>query len=360
MSHLVETIDSPELDLLCDALQRAAQAAGDQPLWPAEQLKLCGEAGVYRWFLPKRVGGLEWSEVDLLRGYLRLSQACLLTAFILTQRMGAVMRIFASENPVPSAELLPGLLSGESFATLGISHLTTSRQHLAQPALLATLDDSTITLDGYSPWVTGGEFADVLVLGATTANGEHVLLAMPTDLPGVVRPASPKLVALSASHTGRVELSQVKLDRKWLLAGPAADMLKQSTGGKTGGLQTTALALGLSRAAIDLLQAEAAKRSDLASVSEAIAQEQRELAAQLLQLARGEAAVSVTSGSMRAAANSLVLRATQAALGACKGAGFLADHPAGRYAQQALFFLVWSCPQAVLAENLCQLAGIEV
>ncbi|MFO0884269.1 MAG: hypothetical protein U0894_08785 [Pirellulales bacterium] len=89
------------------------------------------------------------------------------------------------------------------------------------------------------------------MLGATTANGVQQL-AMPTDLPGVVRSASPKLVALSASHTGRVELSG-KADRKWLLAGPAADMLKQSTGGKTGGLQTTgALALGL-RAAIDLL-----------------------------------------------------------------------------------------------------------
>ena len=96
MSCLVETIDSPELDSLCEALHQAAQTAGDQAQWPAEQLKLCGEAGVYRWFLPKRVGGLEWSEVDLLRGYLRLSQACLLTAFILTQRMGAVLRIFAS------------------------------------------------------------------------------------------------------------------------------------------------------------------------------------------------------------------------------------------------------------------------
>jgi hypothetical protein len=54
-----------------------------------------------------------------------------------------------------------------------------------------------------------------------------------------------------------------------------------------------------------------------------------------------------------------VLRATQAALAAAKGAGYIAHHPAGRWCREALFFLVWSCPQSVLAANLCELAGIE-
>lgn len=355
----IESITSEELDSLCEYLAEKAAEEGASATWPTEQLARCGEAGVYRWFLPKSAGGYGWSEVDLLRGYLRLSQACLLTSFIMTQRMGAVLRIFQSENPLPRERLLENLLTGKSFATVGISHLTTSRQHLAKPALQVTLRETDLVLDGYSPWVTGGEFADVLVLGGTTETGEHVLVAVPTDLAGLQTPKSPTLIALSASHTGRVELNQVVLSREWLLAGPAADMMKQTAGGKTGGLQTTALALGLSRAAIELLQKEAAKRPDLQSVAEALSEEQQDLVQQLLQLAEGTAAAAITSGSLRAAANSLVLRATQAALGACKGAGFLADHPAGRYVQQALFFLVWSCPQAVLAENLCQLAGVE-
>lgn len=356
---LIESLESESLDHLCQYLADKAVEEGDLATWPREQLARCGAAGVYRWFLPKSVGGFGWSEVEILRGYLRLSQACLLTSFILTQRMGAVLRIFQSDNPLPSERLLADLLTGKMFATVGISHLTTSRQHLAKPALQATLREHDLVLHGYSPWVTGGEFADVLVLGATTETGEHVLVAVPTQTSGVVAPTSPKLVALSASHTGRVELNQVVLSRDWLLAGPAVDMMKQTSGGKTGGLQTTALALGLSRAAIELLSIEAAKRPDLESVSQALLQEQTDLVQQLLHVADGSAPANITSGSLRAAANSLVLRATQAALGACKGAGFLADHPAGRYAQQALFFLVWSCPQAVLAENLCELAGIE-
>ena len=61
---------------------------------------------------------------------------------------------------------------------------------------------------------------------------------------------------------------------------------------------------------------------------------------------------------LRTRANSLALRSTQAALAAAKGAGFVAGHPAGRWCREALFFLVWSCPQSVVAANLCELAGL--
>ncbi|MBW8885705.1 MAG: acyl-CoA dehydrogenase, partial [Planctomycetia bacterium] len=66
-----------------------------------------------------------------------------------------------------------------------------------------------------------------------------------------------------------------------------------------------------------------------------------------------------TSNELRTRANSLALRASQAALAAAKGAGYVVGHPAGRWCREALFFLVWSCPQPVLHANLCELAGIQ-
>ena len=57
-------------------------------------------------------------------------------------------------------------------------------------------------------------------------------------------------------------------------------------------------------------------------------------------------------------ANSLVLRATQMSLAAAKGAGYASRHPVGRWCREALFFLVWSCPQPVVEENLRELAGL--
>jgi hypothetical protein len=63
--------------------------------------------------------------------------------------------------------------------------------------------------------------------------------------------------------------------------------------------------------------------------------------------------------ALRAGANSLVLRATQTALTASKGAGFVRSHPAQRWARQALFFLVWSCPRPAAEATLDSLVPPE-
>ena len=57
-------------------------------------------------------------------------------------------------------------------------------------------------------------------------------------------------------------------------------------------------------------------------------------------------------------ANALVLRTTQAYLTARKGTGFLRTEPAQRWARQALFFLVWSCPGPVAQAAIRDLAGL--
>ena len=120
--------------------------------------------------------------------------------------------------------------------------------------------------------------------------------------------------------------------------------------------QTTTLALGLTRAALDFLAAEAQRRSDLQTPLEALESDYQDRVEALLAAVTGQPHCS--NDDLRRDANSLVLRATQAALAAAKGAGFVAGHPAGRWCREALFFLVWSCPQPVLAANLCELAGI--
>ncbi|MCH7861192.1 MAG: acyl-CoA/acyl-ACP dehydrogenase, partial [Proteobacteria bacterium] len=138
------------------------------------------------------MGGQQWSDVDVTRGYLRLSAACLTTTFIITQRTGACLRIAGSDNQTVKERLLGPLAAGESFATVGVSHLSTSRRHLAKPVLEARETDRGYVLDGYSPWVTGADHADVIVIGAVLADGGQVLLALPTRLPGVEIPPPPR------------------------------------------------------------------------------------------------------------------------------------------------------------------------
>jgi len=348
--------DHPALAELCDRLRELGADLDEPGAWPAEQLRLCGEYGVYRWFASSGWSGLAWSPADVTRGYLALSAACLTTTFVITQRCGACQRIEGSENEPLKQRLLPDLIAGHSFATVGISHLTTSRQHLGKPVLRAVATRGGFELDGFSPWVTGAPSAQTVVAGATLDDGRQILVALPMDLPGVTVPEPAQLVGLSASCTGPVICKQVHVERDLVLAGPVEQVMKQGVGAGTGGLQTSTLAVGLAAAAIQFLQHESDRRGELTAPLVALRAEHDELRATLLSAAADQPVCS--PDVLRTRANSLALRAAQASLAAAKGTGYVRGHPAGRWCREALFFLVWSCPQPVTAANLCELAGI--
>lgn len=345
-----------ELQLLQTRLGAVAGKRDRAAAWVGEELAVCAELGVFRWFHGEDWGGLHWSPTEIVEGYLSLSRSCLTTAFVITQRTGACQRIAGSPNRELAAEWLPRLVRGEGFATVGISHLTTSRQHQVQPALRAHETDTGFLLDGYSPWITGAAAADLLVVGATLPDSREVLLAVPRSLPGVQVPPANELLALQASQTGPVEFHHVEVEKRLIVQGPAPHVLQLGTGAGTGGLQTSTLALGLADSALGYLGQEVGKRPGLGPIAQALQQEWQGLKADLLAAASGNPVC--TNERLRQRANSLVLRGTQAALAVAKGAGFNPQHPVGRWCCEALFFLVWSCPQPVVNANLCELAGL--
>lgn len=350
--------DSPELDQLCAQLAALADETDRAGTWPEEQLRLCGRYGVFRWFMPTSWGGYDWDEQAVTQGYLRLAAACLTTTFIITQRTGACRRIVTADNNFPLQQrLLPDLVEATSFATVGISHLTTSRRHLAKPVLAARPADGGFVLDGFSPWVTGGIHAQHVVIGATLDDQRQILVALPMDAPGASADPPAELVGVRSSHTGAVRCREVFVPHEQLIAGPVHDVMKQGQGAGTGGLQTSTLAVGLASAAIAYVLREAEARSDLRPPAEQLLAEQHQMESDLLALASGQQVCSLEN--FRARANSLALRAAQASLAAAKGTGYVAGHPAGRWCREALFFLVWSCPQPVMAANLCELAGLD-
>lgn len=344
------------LSELLSHLRGHASALEMSDAWPREQLHLCARYGVFRWFFTETWGGLDWNESNITHGYVRLSSACLTTTFVITQHMAAALRIAACDNRELQTRLLPDLAAGRRYATVGISHLSTSRQHLRQPVMRAAETATGYRLDGYSPWVTGAAFAHLVVLGATLDNGQQILVAVSTDSPGVSRPPAEPLVGLSASQTGRLICEGVEVPREALIAGPCESVMKQGHRAGTGGLPTSALAVGLTLSAVEYLEEEASQRAELLEPTRALRAAWERLFADLLQVAGGEPVCS--NEELRVRSNSLVLRATQAALMAAKGAGYVRGHPVGRWCREALFFLVWSCPQPVAAANLCEFAAI--
>lgn len=357
---MIENIDSAEFETFCKNL--SSDRAKAPTAWPRKQLSRMAKAGTYRWFVPIEKGGLGWSNHDVTQAYLKMSQACLASTFVLTQRVAALKRIAASSNESLVHRNLPNLLSGISIATVGISHLTTSRLHLRQPVLVAEKCEGGYLLSGTCPWVTGANDATHLLVGGILqggdAPGKQLLGLVSTRDHGVTIDAGFELIALTETHTGKAHLKNVFVDEESLVAGLHENVLASlGAGPSTGSYQSSALALGLAAAAIDFIDTESEHRPDLNAGVRSLARNHETVVASLLRAALG--APTCSNEQLRANANSLVLRATQAAMVAAKGAGFMAQHPVGRWCREAMFFLVWSCPQAVQDANLCELAGVE-
>lgn len=340
-----------------EALFAAARSADEQGVWPEASWSIARQIGAPRWSLPKKFGGEELSGAELLSRYEELAGICLTTCFVLSQRDAACRRLLSHGSEEICAKLLPGLASGERFATVGLAQLTTSRQHV-KPVVLAQQHGDEWVLEGTIPWVTGAARAEHIVVGAVTAERQQILAVLPTNLAGVSVGAPLELAALQGSITAEVRLDGVRLPKRWLLAGPAEQVMRGERGG-TGGLETSCLALGLAGAVVRHVEEEAAKRPELASTAHNVRRTHRKMRHELYDLADSKPTPEAAQ-ALRARANAHVLRMTQSALAISKGTGFLRDHPAQRWARQALFFLVWSCPWPVTEATMANLnAGLE-
>ena len=340
------------LTALTERLGTLDAPADEAGVWPKELWSTLIEAKVPSWSLP----GQHLERTLLLRRYARIAEGSLTAAFILSQHDAGVRRLAAASERPCAREWLDMIGRGEAFTTVGISQLTTSRRHGSQ-AMRAVETERGYQIDGVMPWVTAAERAHVLVTGAAFDDGRQILIALPSDREGVTVGASFPLAALQASCTAEVRCENVIVLESDLLAGPSSDVMAHTNAAGTGGLETSALALGQARSALVALATEAPKRTDLLEPIEALVEAWCGALDDMNAAALG-LPDSPKPGKVRGQANGIVLRATQAYLTARKGSGFLRTEPAQRSARQALFFLVWSCPGPVADATIRDLAGI--
>ena len=349
--------DSAKIDRLIEQLADEDGRADASDDWPAALWKLISDAGATLWSLPGNFGGNSCSRPVLVQRYAQLATGSLTAVFVLSQHDAAIRRLVDASANATAARWLREVGAGRAFVTVGISHLTTSRRLGAQPATAALTRPGRFRVDGAVPWVTAAQQAQLLVSGAVLADQRKVLFALPTDRPGVVIRPPFALAALQASCTTEVMLDGVEISEPDLLAGPAIDVMSQPGAVGTAGLETSALALGQSHAALAALVAIEPAQTELAEPLEVLCENWQALWKQLIAQARGDAG-ALPAGQIRSAANTLALRSTQAYLAVMKGTGFLRTEPAQRWARQALFFLVWSCPTPVAHAAIRDLAGL--
>ncbi len=337
------------LAALCDALADFSKETAEIGPWRSGAFASLARSGALAGFIPADCGGTAATESVILEMFAAIASRCLTTALVLTQWASAC-RIIAGGEPAVRSARLPALARGETPTTVGISQLSTSRRHLGRPALMAAHSNGTWRLNGLCPWVTGADSSDTIVTGGLTESGEQFFFVVPTDAVGLDIAPPMQMLSLSGSRTSSVVFREVE----------PADVIRPAEAGvRTGGLATTALAVGATRAAIAILDGEAYARPSLEPVAAGLRAEVDELWRQLDAAADG-GVEPADRDRLRVHANGLVVRAAQAALTASKGAGFVAGHPVERLVRESMFFLVWSCPQAVSSAVMCELAGIGI
>ena len=367
MKHAIETtldwsqwVDDPEranIDDLVAGLTSLDSAADSSGLWPSALWSILTQHRAPGWSLPTDLGGVACGRSLLLTRYAQVAEGSLTAAFILSQHDAGIRRLLATRERPVSKEWLGRIATGEAFVTVGISQLTTSRRHGAQALLAEPLVAGSYQVNGVMPWVTAAERAEVIVAGAATRDGKQMLIALPTDRPGVaVQPSFP-LAALQASRTAEIRCANVEVSEHDILIGPLDNVMSHPGAAGTGGLETSALALGQARASIQALSDELDARPELSDSVEALAETWQGVWNDLM-AASEERPDAPAPGKIRADANTLVLRASQAYLTARKGSGFIREEPPQRWARQALFFLVWSCPTPVANAVIQDLAGV--
>ena len=302
-----------------------------------------------RWAVPREFGGDELPPLELHLNYERLATASVATALILTQRDAAVGLIDANPDAAKRATMLRRFAGNEIWMTVGIAQLTTSRQG-GRPALRAERGRRRVQARRLDPVVHRRRVqSQFIVAGATVDDGGQLLFLMQRDLRGV------GLVLRAADGDGRPHADVDRFaahgrraDRGPL--GPSAAVGQRDWPGRRNGLTLgqTFIATGLCRAALDLI---ARHTSDAArSAHDRFAGQLEAVRAEVHALCQPgrEADAAAANGRLRGTCNDFALRVTHAAVALYKGAALLVDHPAQRLAREAMFLLVWSCPNPVI------------
>lgn len=353
-----------DLHYLTHQLAEADGPADRSDAWPDALWNVMADHGALSWLIPDMFGGDGLDRVTLMDRYIAIAEGSLTAAFMLSQHDAALRRIIplaaedlAGDEKGSAAWWLRRIVNESLGVTIGISHLTTSIRR-GERAMTATPDANCgYRLEGSMPWVTGAERASLFVTGGTLEDGRQILCLVPADREGVrVVPPEP-LAALNASRTSEVRCDGVTVGPREILAGPVVNAITSRQAGGTGGLETSALALGQAKAAIEALKSEDPARFGLEEPVEALEKEWSHIKQALLDIV-SDVDSPITPEHVRRRANALVLRATQACMIARRGSGFLLSDPAQRWARQALFFLVWSCPRPVATASLRDLAGV--
>ncbi|WP_347239900.1 acyl-CoA dehydrogenase family protein [Oscillatoria sp. FACHB-1406] len=263
-------------------------------------------------------------------------------AFLQTQHQSAGALIARGTNESLKLEFLPRMGTGKVLVGIAFSHL----RRPGEPMLRAEPTQGGYQLNGHIPWITGYDFFQDFIVGATLPSGEILYGAMP--LREMVQPSGGKLnfsaplplIAMESAQTASARVDEWFLPEERVVAIRSPNFLGEQD--RKNVLYPSSLALGCARGGLDLLQKVSQQKElpFLEKAYNALDRDWEDCRQQIFDVLASQDTRFELRLELRSRAIDLAGRCARAAVIASGGSASTQSHPAGRIYRESLLFAV--------------------
>lgn len=193
-----------------------------------ESLAQLATSGYLGLGVPTSRGGAGGKLLDVVQAIATVSEQCLTSGFVFWCQRAFIEYVAASDNAWLQAELLPQMLQAKRSGATGLSNAMKFLAGIEQLRIQATLDATTVTLNGFLPWASNLQPEKfVVAITAQTSDGRSLVVAVPANAGGLTRGEDLQLLGLQASWTSTLKFDSVQLPHQWIISDHATTFLPQ-------------------------------------------------------------------------------------------------------------------------------------
>ena len=328
------------------------------PIKLQQALQDLGKLEILALKVPQSLGGSGLSAKDYAKFQILITRYSGALAFLQTQHQSAASMLASCNNQKLQNQYLPDMKTGKQLVGVGFSHL----RRRGEPLVHAIAVEEGYLISGEVPWITGFDFFDNFIIGATLPDGKELYALLPFQDQvqaslGNIKFSEPlELISLAATNTVTAKIDNWLLAEEFVLYIKSKNYIHQTSVKKV--IEHGFFALGCAYAALDILQQiydkkqlEFIKQSFLSLKQEVINCETA-----MFDALASETATYDSKLKLRSQAINLAQRCSQAAVIVSSGAANYLNNAAGRVYREALLFSVSGQTIDVMEMTLRQLS----
>ena len=309
--------------------------------------------------LDQEFGGAGFSNLEYADWQISVARFSGSLAFLQTQHQSAGSLLQASKNYALQKEYLSLMSTGKKLVGVGFSQL----RRRGKPLVTADRDSSGYSISGFVPWVTGNNFFDDFIVGATLADGRELYALIPfknsqqSEGGAIAVSATMDLISMPATNTVSVRLDNWRISEDQVLQIKAAGSIYLSD--RKNVLNPSFFALGAAYSAIDILEQiyQIKKLDFLLQTIASLKFNLDHLKEKIIIAIANQTITYQEELILRSQAINLAFRCAQAAVISSSGAANNFSNDAGRVYREVMMFSATAQTKDVIEASLKQLCS---